>query len=722
MSLPDLKQLIEGSRDEIVARFVTEVERKQLSPDGLAHPLLIDHIPTFLDEIAAQLNQLTGVRFSNDAVDTSLTARQHGEQRWTLGYDLDAVIREYGLLRHCILDTAKTLGAQLSIDEFDVIAKCLSVGVAEAATEYAKQRDEQLNLQKANLEFLAEAGQLLSSSLDPRSTLRRLTGLLVPRMADWCAVHVEGQSVEDMPILHVDPAKVEVIRDIYRRYPQASGSPDGYGQVVRTGDPLLVPEVNPALLETVAKNPEHLALLRTVNTCSWMIVPFYIQGAMLGAMTLAFSESARHYSDSDLALATEVARRAAVALDNARLYELSQKERSRVEAATRAKDEFVAVVSHELRTPLNAMLGWMRLIRGGSLSEAKHAHAFDVIERNANALDRLVADLLDISRIITGKVRINPSQVDVSNIVDMAVEGVRPAAEAKRLLVHVDIAREGTLIRADGDRLQQVAWSLLANAVKFTPKNGEIHVSLRPVESDIELRVQDNGAGIDAAFLPHIFESFRQSDSSTSRAHSGLGVGLSLAKHIVELHGGTIQAHSAGAGKGATFIVRVPVSPLVSATLGVSKVRATTDPPPRSPPPAGLEGIRVLVVDDEADARELVGYVLENCGMVVRLAGSVAEALAALADFTPEVVISDIGMPEQDGYFLIRAIRALPSHEHSMVPAIALTAFARNEDRTRALVEGFNRHIAKPVEPAELVQAVAELAGRLREAGSIRPP
>jgi signal transduction histidine kinase/CheY-like chemotaxis protein len=708
-----LADLIREQRDRIAARFVEEVQRKDLSPPGVSGSLLVDHIPRFLDEVVVEIAGTTGVRMSQDAVDTSETARRHGGQRWTLGYDLEGLTREYGVLRHCILQAAKEEGTQVSIDEFDVLAKCLSVGVTEAATEYAKHRDRQLEAERASLEFLADAGQLLSSSLDYRSTLRRLTGLLVPRLSDWCVVHIEGNDVDSMPIAHVDPTKVEVLRDIYRRYPASSDSPHGFARVVHTGTPELVAEIDPAVLETAAKSEEHLGLLRRINTSSWMTVPLWIQGNIFGALTLAFSDSGRHYHSSDLVLAGELARRAAVAIDNAKLYELSQRERSRVEAATRAKDEFVAMVSHELRTPLNAILGWTRLIREGTLAESKRDHAFEVIERNAKVQSHLVADLLDISRALSGKIRIHPAQVDLASVVDASIEAVSPAAEAKGIEIDLDLDRASAWMRGDGDRLQQVAWNLLANAVKFTPKNGKVTVRLRRVESDLELVVEDNGEGIPPSFLPHVFDSFRQSDASATRPHGGLGIGLSIVKHIVELHGGFIEARSQGRGRGATFVVRLPIRSVVSTPLSPSRVPATMPPHGNVPLQAGLEGIRVLVVDDDPDARDLVAYVLERCGMEVRLAGSAREALAELETYTAHVVISDIGMPEEDGYALVRSIRTLPSEEKRNVPAIALTAFARNEDRTRALVEGFNVHMAKPVEPMALVDAVADLAGRV---------
>jgi signal transduction histidine kinase/CheY-like chemotaxis protein len=697
------------------------VQRKDLSPPGVARSLLADHIPKFLDEVVAELLQVERVRFSHDAVDTSGSARQHGEQRWALGYDMDALMREYGLLRHCIIQTAKDAGAQVSLDEFDVFAKCLSVGVAEAVGEYGKSRDEELSAQRASLEFLAEAGQLLSSSLDYRSTLSRLTELILPRLADWCVVQLDGQSAKDMRIAHFDPAKVAVLKEIYERFPLPDGATFGYPQVARSGEPEVVREVGAGLLEAMAQSPEHLALLREINVCSWMVVPLRIQGRMFGAFTLAYSDSNRHYTEQELVLAVELARRAAVAIDNAKLYEMSQKERSRVEALTRAKDEFVAMISHELRTPLNAILGWVRLMREGPLSESKREHAFDVIERNANAQNRLVADLLDISKVITGEVRLDLTEVDFANVVDMAIEGVRPAADAKCIQISAELERHAAWLHGDADRLQQVVWNLLANSVKFTPKNGTIRVQLRRVEAEIELVVEDNGEGIPAAFLPLVFDRFRQSETSAARRHGGLGIGLSIVRHIVELHSGRIEARSPGVGLGATFAIRLPCTPALPANPPLVRMPHVEPSSVRRTPTAALEGLRVLLVDDDADSRDIVGFLLQTSGVEVRSAASAAEALAALENYTPDLILSDIGMPGEDGYSLIRKIRTLPSPEKNSIPAVALTAFARNEDRTRALVEGFNLHVAKPIDLDQLVRAVADLTGHESRAASSQP-
>jgi signal transduction histidine kinase/CheY-like chemotaxis protein len=705
----NLARFLVEQRTAIVARFVEEVRGAELAPRESSPPLLVDHVPRFLDEIAAQL---ASARPRVDAVEASATAREHGEQRWALGYDLRALVREYGVLRHCILQTAKESSLSFSMDEFDVLAGCLSVGVAEAVAEYVRHAEAKTEASQAKQAFLTEAGQLLASSLDYRSTLTRLTRLIVPRLADWCSVHINGVSIDATPIAHVDPAKAEVLRDMYRRFPLPSDVRYSVRHAVGTGESKLIAEVTPEIFHAITLGPEHAAMLRSTGFRSGMVLPLVVQGEAFGVLMLAYGESGRNYDEGDLAFASELARRAAIAIDNARLYELSQNERSRVEAATRAKDEFVAMVSHELRTPLNAILGWLRLMRRGMLPESRREHALEVIERNATVQGRLIADLLDVSRIITGKLRITLSQVDLSQVIGMATEGVRPAADAKNIQIHLDIAQAGAIMRGDADRLQQVAWNILANAVKFTPKNGVVEVHVRRAESDLELTVQDNGAGIDPEFLPHVFESFRQADGSTSRRYGGLGIGLSIAKHIVELHGGTIEAESRGIGQGALFRVRLPIRPGAS-TPSVARVPATQKQESAPPPAPGLEGVRVLVVDDDADARELLAYVFESSAIEVRTAGSASEALEVLKEFTPHVIVSDIGMPLEDGYSLIRSIRTLPDEDKKGIPAIALTAFARNEDRTKALVEGFNLHMAKPVEPSVLVRAVADLAGKM---------
>jgi CheY-like chemotaxis protein/two-component sensor histidine kinase len=367
------------------------------------------------------------------------------------------------------------------------------------------------------------------------------------------------------------------------------------------------------------------------------------------------------------------------------------------------------MVSHELRTPLNVIIGWVRLLRSGGLPEKSRAQALEVIDRNANAQSQLVGDLLDISRVMTGKIRLDPAQVDLAILVSLVLEDARFVVETKRLRVHTDVPQGGAVMRGDAERLKQIVWNLLINAVKFTPKDGEIWVTLSRVESDLQLNVRDSGIGIAPEFLPHTFDNFRQSDSRTTRSHGGLGIGLSIVKHLVDLHGGSIEASSQGLGKGAEFVVRLPVSPLISATLGVAKVPATITQPLPLARPEVLAGLSVLIVDDEEDARDLLRIVLESCDARVLAAANVEEGLFLLQSQHVDLIVSDVGMPERDGYDLIRAVRGLPDATKSNLPAIALTAFARAEDRTRALLAGFNVHLSKPVELAELLIALADL-------------
>jgi signal transduction histidine kinase/ActR/RegA family two-component response regulator len=713
-----LQQLLRDRREEILARFTHEVERKDLPPPGLPRSVLEDHIPVFLDEIGEELARGADARLSVDAVEVSKTARQHGEQRWNLGYDVEGLVREYGVLRHVILQTAISAGTPLTAEDADTLARYLNVAVGAAIAEYVRSRDEQLSARQSDLQFLTEAGELLGSSLDYKTTLARLTRLLVPRLADFCIVQLDGHSVDETPISDVNPERVGLIRELLKNFPLQEGR-QSHAEVVRTGKSVLVEVAPEGFLEAIAQTPEHLARLRSLGAMSWLVVPLKVKTSLFGTVTLAMSESGRRYKPSDLVLVEDLVRRAAAAIDNARLYELSREEHARAESAARAKDEFVAMVSHELRTPLNVIIGWVRLLRSGSLPDQTREQALAVVERNANAQSQLVADLLDISRAITGSIRLDPAQVDLGNVIRLVTEDARFALDTKRLVLRMNISPDGTVMRGDGERLRQVVWNLLLNAIKFTPKGGEISITLRRIESDLELSVSDTGVGIAADFLPHVFDSFRQSDSRTTRMHGGLGIGLSIVKHLVELHAGSIEAHSEGPQRGASFVVRLPISPVISTTIGVSKVPATTPQRRELDRPEVLAGTTILIVDDEPDARDLLRIVLESCGVTVLDAPSVKDAMLTLDSQRIDLIVSDIGMPEEDGYSLIRRVRALADKGKATTPAIALTAFARNEDRTRALLEGFNMHMTKPVEPAELLLALADLTG---SAGRAQPP
>ena len=385
--------------------------------------------------------------------------------------------------------------------------------------------------------------------------------------------------------------------------------------------------------------------------------------------------------------------------------------RRAAEVANRLKDEFLSTVSHELRTPLTAINGWAMMLRAGRLDAAHAARALETIVRSARSQNQLIDDLLDVSRIIAGKLRLDVSPLQLSSIIEAAVETVRPAAEAKGIHLSALLDATAETVTGDPERLQQVVWNLLSNAVKFAPKGGRVEVRLERVDSYIEIVVADNGQGIKPEFLPYVFERFRQEDSGTSRRHGGLGLGLAIVRHIVELHGGTIHAASNGLGKGATFTVALPITRGRAVSPDEPRGRAAdVRLAPENPP--SLEGVRALFVDDEADARELITMMLVHGGAEVRTAVSATEALAACDEWRPDVLISDIGMPGEDGYALIKELRARESERGGHIPAIALTAYGRREDRRRARSVGYESHLPKPVEPAELLTEVAILANR----------
>ena len=399
--------------------------------------------------------------------------------------------------------------------------------------------------------------------------------------------------------------------------------------------------------------------------------------------------------------------------DRSRLLSNEKLARNEAERANRLKDEFLATISHELRNPLNAILGWAHMMRLGTLTPANMERAVDTIYRNAKSQSQLVSDLLDVSRIISGKLRLDVRTVDLLYIVNAALDSIRPAADAKSIRLQTMLDPATGPISGDADRLQQIVWNLLTNAVKFTPKGGRIQVKVQRVDSHVEIVVSDSGVGISKDFLPYVFDRFRQADASTTRIHGGLGLGLSIVHQLVDLHGGTVAVRSEGEGTGATFTISLPF-------VGVNSNQAEIEPihPTQSDAVItfdglpSLQGLKVLVVDDEVDTRELIREVLRECGSEVIACASVAEALAALEEHKPDVLISDLGMPDEDGYALIAKIRELPPERGGEIPAAALTAYARAEDRMRVLRSGFQFHLPKPVDSAELVTVVASLAGR----------
>ncbi|MGH9901582.1 MAG: ATP-binding response regulator [Pyrinomonadaceae bacterium] len=434
------------------------------------------------------------------------------------------------------------------------------------------------------------------------------------------------------------------------------------------------------------------------------ISPLIHDGRIVGTLTVVEDVTERVTREAELQSQIE---------ERARLLGREQAARKEAEEANRLKDEFLATISHELRTPLTAILGWSNMLSAGGLDEAAAARALETIHRNARAQNQLISDLLDISRIITGKLRLDIRTVELPPLIEAAAESVRPAAEAKNIRLQTLLDPQAGPISGDADRLQQVVWNLLTNAVKFTPKGGRVQVRLQRINSHVEIAVSDSGIGVSLEFLPHVFDRFRQADAATTRTHGGLGLGLSIVRQLVELHGGTVHAASEGEGKGTTFTVSLPFLAIRSEPGAAERVHPAVSDSGLLDCPPSLEGLRVLVVDDEADTRELLRAVLESCGSEVTTAASAAAALEALERERPDVLVSDLGMPEEDGYSLIAKVRALPAGRGGQTPAAALTAYTRAEDRMRVLRAGFQIHLPKPVEPAELVTVVANLAGRV---------
>jgi signal transduction histidine kinase/CheY-like chemotaxis protein len=429
------------------------------------------------------------------------------------------------------------------------------------------------------------------------------------------------------------------------------------------------------------------------------------RGRCAGAITFMSTVSGRHYGQADVRLAQEVAMRAALAMENARAYE-------QVQAANRLKDEFLATLSHEMRTPLNAVLGYARMLRTGVIGAERQEQALDVIERNASALTQIVEDVLDVSRIISGKTRLELRPVMLQGVIEDAIATVLPAADAKGVKLDAFLDPQIGAVAGDADRLRQVVWNILSNAVKFTPRGQDVRIRLEASPLQIDIVVADTGIGISSDFLPHIFERFRQAEGGTTRQHGGLGLGLAIARHIVEMHGGTIQAASDGVGKGSTFRVQLPA---VAAGRPARVPGRSDEAQARdgaSGVAAALEGITVLAVDDDGDARELLEAILEGAGASVTTAASAAEAMDRLTTLRPRVLVADLAMPGEDGYGLIARVRQLADETLRQIPAAAVTACARPEDRARALKSGFSLHLAKPIDPLAVVTAVAVLARR----------
>jgi len=601
-----------------------------------------------------------------------------------------------------------------------VVADRIGLGI-----EYSRLYEEECaararsDVEQRRTRFLANVSALLATTLDYEATLRNLARLAVPELGDWCVIDMldEQAQMRRVAVAHVEPAKESLAWELERRYPMRPDDAYSPARVAHTGRAELLPEVTEAILAEAAHDVAHLDLLRQLGLASSMSVPLIARGRTLGSLTVAISRPGRHYTREDLAFTEEVAARAALAVDNARLYREAQE-------TSRLKDEFLATLSHELRTPLTSVLAWMWMLRRGRLDGSAVERARDTMEKSMRSLLRIIDDLLDVSRAIRGQLRLDVRPIGLGPVIQAAVDAVRPAASAKDIRLRTTIDSDAGLVQGDPSRLQQVVWNLLNNAIKFAPAGGRVHVRLERGDSAAIVTVCDSGPGIPPEFLPHAFERFRQADASATRAQGGLGLGLDIVRHLIELHGGTVKVESPGEMGGATLIVTLP---LLEPARTPASAEASVQVEPARPelavaPSSGLDGVRVLIVDDEADTREVLSVLLAGAGGEVRTSASAAEALATLARWQPDVLLADIAMPGDDGYALLSTVRSLAPTRGGEIPALALTAYAHPQDRERALAAGFLDYLVKPFEPPALVAAIAKLARTRRASRRVAAP
>jgi PAS domain S-box-containing protein len=571
------------------------------------------------------------------------------------------------------------------------------VGASKIARDVTAQKR-----QEAALRFLADASKLLAEVLDVPSTLQRVAGLAVPHFADWCAVDLlgPGGSLRRMAVAHVDPAKVELAHELQRRYAPDPNARLGVWNVLRTGRSELLSEIPDALLAETAKDPDMLRILRELGLKSYMGVPLTVRGQTLGVLTFIGAESGRRYEPADLRLAEDLAQRAAVAIENARLY-------GELKESDRRKDEFLAMLAHELRNPLAPIRNALQVMKMPGANGAAIEQARQMTERQVRHMVRLVDDLLDVSRIMRGKIELRKERVELAAVIASAVETAQPIVDAQGQELVVAVPPEPLWLVADPTRLAQVVANLLQNAAKFSERAGRIWLTVerdggegggRPAPSAV-VHVRDEGSGIRADLLPHVFDLFVQGDRSLERRQGGLGIGLTVVRQLVEMHGGAVTASSAGPGQGSEFVVRLPVLPQALQPEGSE---------PRGRPVVATPR-RVLVVDDNVDAAESVALLVRLWGHDVRVAYTGPEALQAAEEYQPEVVVLDIGLPGMNGYEVAGRLRQQPRFQKTLL--VAVTGYGQEEDRRRSEEAGFGHHLTKPVDPAALEKLLGTLTG-----------
>jgi PAS domain S-box-containing protein len=579
---------------------------------------------------------------------------------------------------------------------------------AAIAIDNARLYQEAQQAQKTAVQALERIARLqsITAALSESLTPTQVSEVIVEQ-----SMAALGASSALVALLNENKTELEVVRavgynqelvDTWRHF--AIDSPLPLAEAVRTGQPIWAESKQnridryPHLAETYAQ----------YDIDAWISIPLMVEGSAVGGITLGFTQL-QQLSGEDQAFILAVAQQCAQAIARAHLYEAERTARNTAESANRIKDEFLAVLSHELRTPLNPILGWTKLMRSRKLDQATSDRALETIERNAKLQTQLIEDLLDVSRILQGKLSLNFGPINLLSVIEAAIETVRLSAQAKSIEIQTIIESGVGPVLGDANRLQQVIWNILSNAIKFTPTEGQVKIKLERVGSQVQIRITDTGKGIPPEFLPYVFDYFRQADGATTRKFGGLGLGLAIVRHLVELHGGTVQAESLREEQGATFTVRLPC--LQDESKGIKdEINNSSLLPDQSLP---LSGLKILVVDDDADMREFLPFMLEQYGATVTAVASAIAALTALSQSQPNLIISDIGMPEMDGYMLMRQIRSLEPEQGGTIPAIALTAYAGEIDHQQAIAVGFQQHISKPVDPEELVKAIGSLINSL---------
>ena len=578
------------------------------------------------------------------------------------------------------------------------LASRAAIAVDNARLYREAQQSQQAALRAASRTTRLQAiTAALSESLTPTQVAEVIVEQGMAALgASSVFVALLTQSGTELEIVQTVGGQKEIL-DSWRRFSINASAP--LAEAVRTKQPIWQEPTETRIARYANLAKEYAQS----NYGAWISIPLIVEGRAIGGMSLAFTEI-QQFNQDDRAFMLALAQQCAQAMERARLYEAEQTARKAAENANRIKDEFLAVLSHELRSPLNPILGWSKLLQTKKLDEKTIPQALKTIERNAKLQAQLIEDLLDISRILQGKISLNIYPVDLTSVISAAMETVRLSAEAKSIEMHISLEPNLGQVLGDSNRLQQIVWNLLSNAVKFTPAGGRVDIRLSSCPksnfNSALIQVSDTGKGIDPNFLPYVFEYFRQENSSTTRKFGGLGLGLAIVRHLVELHGGTVQVESEGEDQGATFTVRLP---LMQNQLEIKQDSSDSEPY------SNLNGVKILVVDDDTDTREFIVFLLEQYGANVTAVTSANEALATLAQSLPDILLSDIGMPEVDGCMFMRQLRTLPPEQGGKIRAIALTAYAGEMNAQQVLKAGFNKHIAKPVEPSELVDAIANL-------------